>query len=673
MWLITPIGFFSIVQKPGDKEASTLTVRSRLRGDLEALRQHYLPGLGVIKEGSGTDYRFRATAPRAEVSAAMTRLIDGLDYSNFKAEVAKRQGYARSKLYHDVWSALYKLQTDPIFSEKEQSADSYGGVVISGGNRVLLREPTMHHGGYFWTFAKTETKPGESPRDTAVRAVREKTGYEATIRISVPGLFRGSASSANYYVMDAKHPPTKVGWQTASMRWVTFGEARELIRQSPNAEGRDRDLAVLDAAEKAAGAIPYSEHARVQPEDYRETLGEIPTRHRVINPKLRYTAGEMERIQRGFFPTVMEQKWFLYFTGDRLRMHRSWTGSLIYDVGFAFDSTGGALVTEIIVNRDPDQYGNMDDEEDLKLVQEIIRSYLLEPLEQPVVDGFAQGLMAALKPNYLGSPEVVSGLVGEVFDVTVRAIKGEATDEDVRSVTSKVIAVFTGDEADCARMPGWHSAEQMGAYVKKYLIGDQSASEGETLAMILDAGFAALLAKLSEMLAEFLGDPNATWQDHALVQFNELQRYVVAVLLGTNTLNYGEWTLSDFHWEHAVSVGRDEKRCIVGLASDEVKLALFGIHMGAAWKFRVEAYESASSDLLGQDDQIEVPGRPWVDTWRSALKQLDSYPWPQMHPLDLHKDFRDRIIKALKARQKKQGISVDWNEWVNILGMQASE
>lgn len=212
MWLVTPIGFFSIVQKPGDKQDDTLTVRSRVRSDLAALKQHYLPSLGTIQENHDTDYRFRAVAPRDEVSAAMSRLVDGLDYSNFKSEVAKKQGHKRASLYHQVWDVLYKLQTEPAFIEKEPSADSYGGVVVSGGRKVLLREPTKHHGGYAWTFAKTEAKPGESPRDAAVRAVREKTGYDAEIRISVPGAFKGSASSTCYYVMDAKHPqPSRTG------------------------------------------------------------------------------------------------------------------------------------------------------------------------------------------------------------------------------------------------------------------------------------------------------------------------------------------------------------------------------------------------------------------------------------------------------------------------------
>ena len=122
MWLITPIGFFSIVQKPDDRKKGTLTVRSRLRSDLEALRKHYLPELGPIQESSETDYRFRALAPCAEVSAAMARMIARLDYSNFKSEVARRQGQKRAALYHEVWEVLYELQSNPDFSAEKPDA-----------------------------------------------------------------------------------------------------------------------------------------------------------------------------------------------------------------------------------------------------------------------------------------------------------------------------------------------------------------------------------------------------------------------------------------------------------------------------------------------------------------------------------------------------------------------
>jgi hypothetical protein len=116
MWLITPTGFYSIVEKPTDRGKETLTVRARVRGDLLALRRAYCPSLGRIRESEDTDYRYRATAKRAEVARAVAAMIDGLGYSNFKSEVAIQQGLDRAHLYHDVWDVLHRLQDDSAFA-----------------------------------------------------------------------------------------------------------------------------------------------------------------------------------------------------------------------------------------------------------------------------------------------------------------------------------------------------------------------------------------------------------------------------------------------------------------------------------------------------------------------------------------------------------------------------
>lgn len=110
MWLITPVGFFSVVQKPADQATQKLTVRARVRSDLEALRSRYLPALGDIEESAVNDYRFRATAPRDAVAAAMAMLVQEVDYDNFKDAVKARQGASRANLYHQVWDVLYRLQ-----------------------------------------------------------------------------------------------------------------------------------------------------------------------------------------------------------------------------------------------------------------------------------------------------------------------------------------------------------------------------------------------------------------------------------------------------------------------------------------------------------------------------------------------------------------------------------
>lgn len=111
MWILTPIGFFSIVEKPEDRASGKLTVRARVRKDLEAFKAS-CPALGEIVESQHTDYRFRARGPKTDVAAAIGRLVAGIDYDNFKDAVWRRQGRGRANLYHRVWDVLYTLQKE---------------------------------------------------------------------------------------------------------------------------------------------------------------------------------------------------------------------------------------------------------------------------------------------------------------------------------------------------------------------------------------------------------------------------------------------------------------------------------------------------------------------------------------------------------------------------------
>ncbi|HOI94567.1 MAG TPA: hypothetical protein PK250_07660 [Syntrophobacter fumaroxidans] len=109
MWLITNFGFFSIVQKSGERD---LTVRARVREDLDTLREKYLPSLSETAEWEGTDYRFRAKASHAAVADAMRMIALDIDYSNFKNSVMAKQGSKREETYANVWSVLYRLQEE---------------------------------------------------------------------------------------------------------------------------------------------------------------------------------------------------------------------------------------------------------------------------------------------------------------------------------------------------------------------------------------------------------------------------------------------------------------------------------------------------------------------------------------------------------------------------------
>lgn len=102
MWLFLPNSMLSIVQKPGDAKAGTLTVRGRIAGDIEAV----FPD-AVVSEGAGTDYRFRATIRREQVAKAMHDAVMNLNWANFKAQVKERR---RHDAYMGCWQAMFHFQ-----------------------------------------------------------------------------------------------------------------------------------------------------------------------------------------------------------------------------------------------------------------------------------------------------------------------------------------------------------------------------------------------------------------------------------------------------------------------------------------------------------------------------------------------------------------------------------
>lgn len=109
MWLFCELGFFSAVEHGDHPDA--VVVRARVRRDLEALRDRLLPDLD-IEDTPERDYAHRAVVGRDEWSFAVCRIAEELDYRNFKAAVAERQGAERAARYAEVWRVMLRVQRD---------------------------------------------------------------------------------------------------------------------------------------------------------------------------------------------------------------------------------------------------------------------------------------------------------------------------------------------------------------------------------------------------------------------------------------------------------------------------------------------------------------------------------------------------------------------------------
>ncbi len=90
-----------------------------------------------------------------------------------------------------------------------------------------------------------------------------------------------------------------------------------------------------------------------------------------------YSAEEFSLIQRGLVPQRLEDQWFIFYEGDALFFHRSWTGDCIYVVHF--HATGDEMrATYADINREPSQYSETDDQRDRERVLELIDVLLLQ-------------------------------------------------------------------------------------------------------------------------------------------------------------------------------------------------------------------------------------------------------------------------------------------------------
>ena len=90
-----------------------------------------------------------------------------------------------------------------------------------------------------------------------------------------------------------------------------------------------------------------------------------------------FTRGEYNLVARGLVPAGMDDRWFIFLENDKLYFHRSWTGLCIYQITLDRTDCDSIVVTEALVNRDPDEYKIADNEFDVALLSFLIDNLLL--------------------------------------------------------------------------------------------------------------------------------------------------------------------------------------------------------------------------------------------------------------------------------------------------------
>ena len=102
----------------------------------------------------------------------------------------------------------------------------------------------------------------------------------------------------------------------------------------------------------------------------------MPQESASLNYRAEFSSVEFDRMCQGLIPQEMEDKWFVFFDGTTLHVHRSWTGFCIYQVTFA-EQDGKHAIAHAVVNRSPAQWPAMDQTDDVELLDAVLTSLLL--------------------------------------------------------------------------------------------------------------------------------------------------------------------------------------------------------------------------------------------------------------------------------------------------------
>ena len=104
-----------------------------------------------------------------------------------------------------------------------------------------------------------------------------------------------------------------------------------------------------------------------------KNIKKMPKQHIVVNLDIDISTEMIGTIKYGHIPEEMEDHWFMYCDEDTIRYYRSWTGFCIYECKF-IKSGYNYKLTELTINRDPNQYGEKNIDADITLFMYLIVS-----------------------------------------------------------------------------------------------------------------------------------------------------------------------------------------------------------------------------------------------------------------------------------------------------------
>ncbi len=125
-----------------------------------------------------------------------------------------------------------------------------------------------------------------------------------------------------------------------------------------------------NSAKRFNGENPIPEKTKIATKDS-WNIEPMPDKHTTIPMDESILSAAMRIVKYGHIPDAMEDHWFMYCDETTIRYYRSWTGFCIYVAKYEDDGET-CRITELTVNREPEQYSCTDDKHDVALFMALL-------------------------------------------------------------------------------------------------------------------------------------------------------------------------------------------------------------------------------------------------------------------------------------------------------------
>ena len=125
-----------------------------------------------------------------------------------------------------------------------------------------------------------------------------------------------------------------------------------------------------NSAKRFNGENPIPKKTEVATKDSWKTKL-MPEKNVLLPLNVTISHEAMQVVKHGHIPEAMEDHWFMYCDEDTIRYYRSWTGICIFVAKFV-EERERCTITELQVNRDPEQYRSKDNGHDISLFMALL-------------------------------------------------------------------------------------------------------------------------------------------------------------------------------------------------------------------------------------------------------------------------------------------------------------